>query len=67
MSHGYLLLHFVVQTGQLGRTLLRVAFEAEDFLLGFQPVVERMVLSIATFGMELIGPLRDADVEIVTR
>jgi hypothetical protein len=47
--------------------LLRVAFEAEDFLLGFQPVVERMVLSIATFGMELIGPLRDADVEIVTR
>jgi hypothetical protein len=45
--------------------LLRVAFETEDFPLGLQPVVERSALSIAALGMKLIGPMSDADLEVV--
>jgi len=45
--------------------LLRVAFETEDFPFGLKPVIERVALSIATLGMQFIGPLSDADLEIV--
>jgi len=45
--------------------LLRVAFETEDFPFGLKPVVECSALSIATLGMKFIGPLSDADSEIV--
>lgn len=55
----------MIKTGQPCRTLLGIAFEAEDFPLGLQPVVERPALSIAALGVKLIGPLRDADVQIV--
>jgi hypothetical protein len=35
--------------------------DAEDFPFCLQPVVERTVVTIATLGMKLIGPLSDAD------
>jgi hypothetical protein len=47
------------------RTLLRVAFETEDFSLGLQPVVECIALPVATLGVELAGSTRDADLQIV--
>lgn len=47
------------------RTLLRVAFETEDFPLGLQPIIECIALLVATLGVELAGSTRDADSEIV--
>lgn len=44
---------------------LCVIFEAENFTLGFQPVVERSALALAALGMKLIGPLSNTDLEVV--
>jgi hypothetical protein len=44
---------------------LRVAFEAEDFPLCLQPIIERIALPVATLGVELVGAISDADLEIV--
>jgi hypothetical protein len=54
-----------VNRTKLSDWLLRVAFETEDFPFGLKPVVERSALSIATLGMKFIGPLSDADLDIV--
>jgi len=56
-----------VNRAKLSDWLLRVAFETEDFPFGLKPVIERVAPSIAALGMKLIGPLSDADLEIVAR
>ncbi len=52
-----------------GQTLphaLRVTFGPQDFPFCFEPIVESIPLSIPMIGVELIGPLGDPGLQIVT-